>query len=101
MSWSGSRAARGGEGFLVRGDRFLVPAAQGAGRGGLAAQRGGGAGRTSWVPVSQAQASEMTSRGDPDRSTGPEVPGSSGSAIVALTRATTCPPASRIALISS
>ena len=29
--------------------------------------------RTSWVAVSQAQASWMTSRGDPDRSTGPEV----------------------------
>src|SRR5271170_898352 len=29
--------------------------------------------RTSWVAVSQAQASEMTSRGDPDRSTGPLV----------------------------
>src|SRR5260370_30523506 len=29
--------------------------------------------RTSWVAVSQAQASEMTRRGDPDRSTGPEV----------------------------
>ena len=29
--------------------------------------------RTSWVAVSQAQASEMTSRGDPDRSTGPDV----------------------------
>ena len=29
--------------------------------------------RTSWVPVSQAQASWMTSRGDPDRSTGPLV----------------------------
>ncbi len=29
--------------------------------------------RTSWVAVSQAQASEMTSRGEPDRRTGPEV----------------------------
>jgi hypothetical protein len=29
--------------------------------------------RTRWVAVSQAQASEMTRRGDPDRSTGPEV----------------------------
>ena len=29
--------------------------------------------RTSWVAVSQAHASWMTSRGDPDRSTGPEV----------------------------
>ena len=29
--------------------------------------------RTSWVAVSQAQASWMTRRGDPDRSTGPDV----------------------------
>lgn len=29
--------------------------------------------RTSWVAVSQAQASEMTSRGEPDRRTGPLV----------------------------
>ena len=29
--------------------------------------------RTSWVAASQAQASEMTSRGDPDRRTGPDV----------------------------
>ena len=36
---------------------------------------------------------------DPSGSQPP--PGSSGSATVALTRATTCPPASRIAVISS
>ena len=29
--------------------------------------------RVSWVAVSQAQASEMTSRGEPERRTGPEV----------------------------
>ncbi|HET9975539.1 MAG TPA: hypothetical protein VFQ68_45440 [Streptosporangiaceae bacterium] len=29
--------------------------------------------RTSWVAASQVQASEMTSRGRPDRRTGPEV----------------------------
>ena len=29
--------------------------------------------RTSWVAVSQAQASWMARRGDPDRSTGPDV----------------------------
>ena len=65
--------AGGGEGFLVRGDRGGVPAAQRAGRGGLAGRAAAALARTSWVAVSQAQASWMTRRGEPERSTGPEV----------------------------
>ena len=65
--------ADGGEGFLVRGDHAAVRAAQGTGRGSFAAQGGRGAGADQWVAVSQAQASWMTRRGEPDRSTGPDV----------------------------
>ena len=53
---------------------FAGAASQGAGGGVPAMQRGGLAGADrAWVAVSQAQASWMTSRGQPERRTGPDV----------------------------
>ena len=63
----------GGEGFLVRGDRGAVFPAQARAAAAPVRSAAAALARTSWVAVSQAQASEMTSRGDPDRRTGPEV----------------------------
>ena len=65
--------AGGGEGFLVGGDRDGVPAAQRAGGGASLRSAAASLARTSWVAVSQAQASWMTRRGEPERRTGPEV----------------------------
>jgi hypothetical protein len=65
--------ADGGEGFLVGGDRGAVLPAQGAGLRGLAAERGGGAGAGQLGGGEPARASWMTSRGHPDRRTGPDV----------------------------
>jgi len=53
----------GGEGFLVGGDRGMVPAAQRAGRGRLAAQRGGGAGAHPAGCGQPGPGSEMTGAG--------------------------------------
>ena len=65
--------ADGGEGFLVGGDRGGVfrrraRAAACSPRSAAAALA-----RVSWVAVSQAQASWMTRRGEPERRTGPLV----------------------------
>ena len=67
-------AQGGGEGFLVGGDRSCWLRRRRA-RAAAASVRSAAASlaRTSWVAVSQAQASWMTSRGEPDRRTGPEV----------------------------
>ena len=65
--------AGGGEGFLVGGDRPGVLPAQRAGRCSSLRSAAASLARTSWVPASQAQASWMTRRGEPERRTGPEV----------------------------
>ena len=59
--------ADGGEGFLVGGDRRARLCRRRA-RAAACSPRSAAAAlaRTSWVAVSQAQASWMTSRGDPD-----------------------------------
>ena len=63
--------AGGGEGFLVGGDQGVVLPAQGRAAAASVRSAAAALARTSWVAVSQAQASEMTRRGDPDRRTGP------------------------------
>ena len=62
-----------GEGFLVRGDRGAVRAVQGAGRGRLAAERGGGAGAHQLGGGQPGPGLGDDQARGPDRSTGPEV----------------------------
>ena len=63
----------GGEGFLIRGDRALSLRRRARAAAVWPCRAAAALARTRWVAVSQAQASWLTRRGEPDRSTGPEV----------------------------
>jgi hypothetical protein len=66
--------ADGGEGDFIGGDRAVFPAAaEGAGGCGVAVQGGGCAGADQLGGGQPGQNSCMTRRGEPERSTGPDV----------------------------